>query len=201
MEKIRNKIARDLHDDIGSALGSISFYSETAIKNLDASKSKEASIILQKMGSTSREMIENMHDIVWTVNPNNDDLNKLIERIHNFAKEVCSSNNIKLQFDASRLNLQKNLSMDARKNVYLILKEGVYNAVKYAHTDEIIICFSSEHSKNILEISDKGIGFDTENKMFEGNGLKNMRTRAKEIRGEISIHSSPGKGTRITLIF
>jgi signal transduction histidine kinase/ligand-binding sensor domain-containing protein len=201
MEKIRNKIARDLHDDIGSALGSISFYSETAIKNLDASKAKEASIILQKMGSTSREMIENMHDIVWTVNPQNDDPNKLIERIHNFAKEVCSSNNIKLQFDASRLNLQKNLSMDVRKNIYLILKEGVYNAVKYSHSEEITIRFSTEHGKNILEITDKGVGFDPASKLFGGNGLKNMRARAYEIRGEISIHSSPGNGTLITLIF
>jgi signal transduction histidine kinase len=200
MEKIRNKIARDLHDDIGSALGSISFYSETAIKNLHAQKTGEASSILQKMGSTSREMIENMHDIVWTVNPSNDDVNKLIERIHSFAKDVCSSNHIKLLFDVSKLHLQKNLSMDVRKNIYLILKEAIYNSVKYSSATELSIRLATENGKHILEISDNGIGFDPTEIKTSGNGLKNLHSRAHEIKGEISITSTKGLGTSIKLI-
>jgi signal transduction histidine kinase len=177
------------------------FLSETAIKNLNANKNNEASAILQKMGSTSREMIENIHDIVWTVDPNNDDTTSLLERMQTFVKDICASNNIKLNLDMVDFNTQINLSMDVRKNVYLIFKEAVYNSVKHGKTSELSIRFSSEDKNHILEITDTGLGFDTTASNYSGNGLKNLVIRAKEIKGEIEIHSELNKGTHIILRF
>ncbi|MDZ4752366.1 MAG: two-component regulator propeller domain-containing protein [Flavobacteriales bacterium] len=202
LEEVRNKIARDLHDDIGSALGSISFYSQTAIKNIHSNNSENASMILEKMGATSREMIENMHDIVWAVNPSNDSPVELIERMNRFAKDICASNNIALAFDFSNFDLNQTFSMKVRKNVFLIFKESVYNSVKHSGLTKLKIRISSTGKKNnLLEVSDDGKGFDLNSPKHKGNGIRNISQRTHEIKGSFQLKSAIGNGTCLILQF
>jgi len=125
LEFVRNKIARDLHDDIGSALGSISFFSETAKRTLDNNQKENTALVLNKIGSTSREMIENMHDIVWAVNPLNDSFDHVLLRMKNYSTDLCASNNIKLIFKEQDGLSGVKLSMSERKNLFLIFKEAL----------------------------------------------------------------------------
>jgi len=196
LQSVRNKIARDLHDDVGASLSSIRLYSE-AIKSSVQQDHPEAGIILDKIADNSREVVENMSDIVWAINPGNDMLQNLEQRMHAFAAEMCSSKQITLKFNTEAIH-QLRVPMDFRKNIFLIFKEAVNNAVKYAACDQLWITIT-ENAKNIvLEVRDNGKGFREEN-IQSGNGLHNMKKRAEEIRGILTIATAENTGTSVTL--
>jgi len=199
LELVRNKIARDLHDDIGSALGSISFFSETAKRTLYNKQNDNTALVLDKIGATSREMIENMHDIVWAVDPLNDSFDHVTERMKSYAADVAAANNIKLNFTEKDGLSSLKLSMTERKNLFLIFKEALYNSVKYSDCTNIKVIISpgSKSYRLSMVISDNGKGFDIETKAGKGNGLKNMKGRANEINASFSIHSDDSTGTVI----
>lgn len=199
LEKVRNKIARDLHDDIGSALGSISFFSETAKRRLVNKDEKSTMQVLEKMGSTSREMIENMHDIVWAVNPDNDSFSHVIERMKSFATDLAAANNMRMDFHCDmELNTFK-LSMTERKNLFLIFKEALYNSCKYSGCDMLTVkLLKTKTAKVMMTLQDNGHGFEVSRRMGKGNGLKNMQVRADEIKARIAISSSDN-GTLINI--
>jgi signal transduction histidine kinase len=202
---MRNKIAQDLHDNVGSTLSSISVYSQVAQIQSKNGNANELNEVLDKIGTTSNDMISEMNDIVWAINPRNDSMEKIIQRMDSFAKPLAAARNIqfKLQYDRSVLALQ--LDMDGRKNFYLIFKEGVNNAIKYSGASELIASIKITHNRLVLEVKDNGIGFNPENEMkgnratLSGNGLHNMYKRANELKGELRIQSHPGKGTTILL--
>lgn len=196
---MRDKIARDLHDDVGSALGSISFYSETARKTLLENKTEKTADIINRMGHTSRQMIENMHDIVWAVQSGNDSVQHLIDRMQAVVAELSSAQNLPIRFECQDEINSLKMDMNTRKNCYLIFKEAIYNSMKYSKCTEIKIRFYKEQRQVVLHIEDNGIGFDS-TKTHAGNGLKNMVGRAEEMQAELSIQSSP-KGTHIDLVF
>jgi ligand-binding sensor domain-containing protein len=199
MQKVRNKIARDLHDDIGSTLGSISFFSEAAKQQLLQQNTTGAEKMLGKIGDTSREMIDNMSDIVWSVNPNNDSLKHLLERMRVFASDLVASAEIMLHFKYDEQIAGMKLSMEQRKNIYLVFKETIYNSVKYADCKNIYIEVSKHASSMQMVIRDDGKGFDVNNYTSKnGNGLRNMKHRATEIEALYDIQSSP-QGTVTTL--
>ena len=197
---VRNKIARDLHDDIGSALGSISFFSETAMRTLNDHNETSTQKVLEKIGSTSREMIENMHDIVWAVSTHNDGMQQMIDRMKSYAADMVSSDNIMLHFIADKEIVSLKLSMAERKNIFLVFKEAIYNSCKYSECRNIHVRLSKSQSDKLhLTITDDGIGFDTEQKKGMGNGLRNMRIRMEEIGAKIIIQSTPSKGTQVEI--
>ncbi|MFM9986295.1 MAG: two-component regulator propeller domain-containing protein [Flavobacteriales bacterium] len=195
---MRDKIARDLHDDVGSALGSISFYSETARKTLLENKTERTDDIIKRMGSTSRQMIENMHDIVWAVQSGNDSVQHLLDRMQSVVAELSSDHNFPIRFECQDDIKSLKMDMNMRKNCYLIFKEAIYNSMKYSKCSEIKIHFYKENRKVILHIEDNGIGFDIA-KAHSGNGLKNMSSRAEEMHARLSIQSS-STGTHIDLV-
>lgn len=195
LQAIRNKIARDLHDDIGSTLGSISVFSEAAKQLMDQDKSERAKVMLSKIGETSREMIENMSDIVWSVNPKNDTAKHLIERMRVFAGDLVASSEIQLHFNSAKDAEDLKLTMEQRKNIFLIFKETVYNTVKYSGGKNLYINLKKSNRNILLQIKDDGTGFDVNNYTSKnGNGLKNMRHRAQEVGAKFEIESSE-KGT------
>ncbi len=200
-ERLRSHIATDLHDDIGATLSSISIYSET-IKQQTAAQLPHLTPMLEKMGETSREMVGNMSDIVWAINPENDSFEKMLGRMQNLAAELCVAKNIQLHFTADEKLNQLQLSMEQRRNIYLIFKEALNNALKYSGCANIRIDLGKEDHGLTLSVKDDGKGFSetliAENKRG-GNGLKNMRHRAKEIQGELTINSEENKGTHILL--
>src|SRR5579871_1279289 len=195
---IRQKIATDLHDDIGSTLNSISVYSEIAGKQLQTN-AEIAKEILVKMGVASRNMIDNMNDIVWAINPKNDQFENILQRMQYFAGELLSGKNILLQFNADEKAKTIKLPMEKRKNFYLIFKEAINNAYKYSNAKTVSVNIGLSTNEMIMNIEDDGSGFDYHQKTFGGNGLKNMQTRAREIDAQLNISTIKDKGTAIVL--
>jgi ligand-binding sensor domain-containing protein/signal transduction histidine kinase len=202
-QAIRNRIAQDLHDNIGSTLSSISVYSQVAKIRNEENKDGTLNELLSKISETSNDMISDMNDIVWAINPRNDSMEKIIQRMESFARPLLAMRNIQLTFHYDAAFLQVNLDMEKRKNMYLIFKEAVNNAFKYAGCSEIVIDLSIVKHQLRMNISDNGVGFQeqrVEAKVtLSGNGLDNIRSRANEMGGEIKIQSQPGSGTSIDL--
>ncbi len=195
---MRQKIASDLHDDIGSTLNSISVYSEIA-GNQMLTNPEKAKGILKKMGDASRNMIDVMNDIVWAVNPKNDQFENVLQRMQYFAAELLSGKNILLDFYVDEKIKNIKLAMERRKNIYLIFKEALNNAFKYSGADVVHVRIEQSGNTLMMQIVDDGVGFDTINDSLGGNGLKNMQQRAAEIHARLRVHSFTDKGTAIEL--
>lgn len=194
LQDIRNKIAGDLHDDIGSTLNSISVYSEVARR-----KDEQQDEALEMIGEASRKIIDAMSDIVWTVNPENDSFPKILFRMKSLAYNLFRAKKIEYTFHADENLEQKKLPLEDRRNFYLIFKEAVHNMVKYSNATQASITLTAENDKIRLLIRDNGVGFDTQQDAT-GNGLKNMKRRADEMNAKFTVESSKGNGTQIELI-
>ncbi len=193
LENIRNKIAGDLHDDIGSTLNSISIYSQVA-----SQKSPAAVQELEQIGEASREIIDAVSDIVWTVNTKNDSFEQIIFRLRMLTYNLLKAKNIEHTFRADEGMNHLRLSMEARRNFYLIFKEALNNLVKYSNASRVSILLT--HSTNFITllIRDNGVGFDTD-QPYSGSGLLNMKSRAEEMKAELKIESETGSGSSIEL--
>ena len=195
---MRKKIASDLHDDIGSTLNSISVYSEIASKQMETNAENTRSL-LEKMGIASRNMIDTMNDIVWAVNPKNDYFENILSRMQYFAAELLSGKDILFHFTVDEKTKNIRLSMGKRKNVYLIFKESVTNAYKYSHGKTVTVSIGLQLGDLVMSIVDDGDGFEIKDRTGAGNGLKNMKARAKEINARLEISGVLMQGTRIEL--
>ena len=199
LQAMRNRIAQDLHDDIGATLGSINIFSEVAKNRLNANSNKVGEA-LNNISEASKEIIEKMNDIIWTVNPNNDSTVELVNRMKSFAVLILSQTDIEYNFSIDAFETKIKFTMMQRKNIFLICKEAIHNAVKYSSCKKIEIILTSVNRTVMLQIIDDGKGFDVNNTTsLNGNGLKNMNTRAKEISAYLIVNSTPNKGTTVTL--
>lgn len=197
LEKLRTRIATDLHDDIGATLSSISMYSE-AVKNQVKGTLPHLEPVLNRMGENSRDMVTSMSDIVWAINPDNDGGDKLAQRIENHARDLCAVRNVRLHYRAAEGMDNIRLSLEQRKNIYLVFKEALNNALKYAGATEIELDLERTAGGLELRLRDNGKGFRTD-KTSSGNGIRNMQLRAAEIGGEWTLDSREGGGTTILL--
>ena len=193
LQTLRNKIASDLHDDVGSTLSSIAIFSEMAQQ-----QSKDTIPLLNTIQDSSRQMLDAMADIVWTINPDNDQFEKIIMRMRNFAFELLGAKQIEFQFTADSEIGHLKLPMQVRKNLYLIFKEATNNLVKYSNATRAQYAITNDGNRISMTIRDNGKGFDLVT-AHVGNGLKSMQKRAEEIGGLLAIESRPGQGTFISL--
>ena len=193
LQLLRNKIASDLHDDIGSTLSSISIFSQMAQQ-----QSRDVIPLLETIGENSRQMLDAMADIVWTINADNDQFDKIILRMRSFAYELLGAKKIDFEFMADEDVSKMKLQMDIRKNLYLIFKEATNNIVKYSNAGKAFFSIKTEKNGLIMLIHDNGKGFDI-HQSRQGNGLNNMKKRAEEIGAQFLIDSHPGNGTKIEL--
>ena len=197
--EMRNRISQDLHDEIGASMSGINLLSQMAAEKLESNKPSEAAEYLLKVKNYSQDVIERLSDMVWVFNPQNDSIEKLLLRLKSFAIGVAVSKNIKIHFLTDRAAEKINLSIRQRKAIYLVSKEAINNAFKYSGCSNIYYNLGNNGSKWVLEIMDDGKGFIYDNGN-EGNGLRNMKARATEIGADLSIQSTPGKGTVIRLL-
>lgn len=206
-QAIRNKIAQDLHDNVGSTLSSISVYSQVAKIYHEQERQGDLQQTLEKISDTSGEMISEMNDIVWAINPRHDSMDTILQRMESFARPLLASKGIIFHFEVEPGIKQVNLEMTRRKNFYLIFKEAVNNALKYAACRNLWVKIGLRHHQIELEVKDDGVGFDKEkvhmyaSQSLSGNGLRNMEMRAAEMKGVWTINSEPGKGTVVQLRF
>jgi signal transduction histidine kinase len=192
--ELRNQIAADLHDEVGSSLSSIHMLSQMASQQGDDVVHKD---ILSRMSSNAKETMDRMGDIVWMIKPGEAEAANLKQRMERFAYEISSSKNISLQLSVDELEKVK-LTMEQRKNIWLIFKEAVNNAVKYSGTDKMEISSTTDGKELLLLVKDFGKGFDT-GVIKKGNGLDNMQQRAADLQAELRVHSVAGEGTRVAL--
>ena len=195
-ERLRAKIARDLHDEMGSTLTSINIISKVAMEaRPDETKSRE---YFQKIKDHSGRMMESMSDMVWAINPVNDTTGRVLLRMKEFAAEILEPARISYYFEDEAMQEEITLNPEQRKNMYLVFKEALSNVVKYSQATEVNILFSHREGFLRMQITDNGKGFKT-GLETSGNGLQNMQARAGEMGGHIQVESVPGTGTSVTL--
>lgn len=162
---------------------------------LDDSPNSEE--MLRKIGENARNMLESMDDIIWSVNPQNDSFQNIIMRIREYAIPLLEPLDTKFSIIVPENVTSVKVSMDMRRNLFLIAKEAVNNMAKYSGCTEAKIEFSYSHSVLKMTIADNGKGFDT-SKENTRNGLRNMKYRGEKVGGKVSVLSTIGQGTIVT---
>ncbi|MFZ4620148.1 MAG: ligand-binding sensor domain-containing protein [Bacteroidota bacterium] len=206
VEKIRSNLAADLHDEIGSGLARIAVLSDI-LEQQTLSKIKgkaKPSAVNENRGSLrigiiSRELMESISDVVWSIDPRNDRSEQLLERISSYVTQVCEEAGIDLKITTDDLN-ELPLEPFMKRAILLIVKESMNNIVKHAAASHVFIQVKRSGKTLQLNIHDDGKGFE-EFTLGRVNGLNNMRTRAEQSGGIINIYSTPGKGTLVESSF
>jgi signal transduction histidine kinase len=197
LERVRTRIATDLHDDIGSSLTQIAVLSEVARANAGV-EGTTADARLARIADLSRELVDSMSEIVWAINPQRDNLGDLAYRMRRFASDLLVSRAIEIEFVAPEDAGDTALRAEVRREAFLIFKEGVQNIVRHAQCRRVEVDLHVDQHRLVLRLSDdgKGVGVETNGR---GHGLANMRQRARALGGELRISSEPGRGTVIIL--
>ena len=193
-ERMRLRIATDLHDDIGSDLTEISLYSELVRRASSGQTSEWA----EETGALARGLTGKMQDIVWAVRPEGEGWDALEARIKDAATRLVAPAGIAFDMQGDVEHRPGALSIDVRKNVLMMVKEMVHNAVKHAGCSRIEVRFRLTRDALWLRLCDDGCGFD-QKIVSCNNGLKNLEHRAREIQGHLSLETKPGGPTCYTL--
>jgi ligand-binding sensor domain-containing protein len=197
LQAMRNDISRDLHDDLGATLGSIGLLSEVAKGRMEGGDRDQTYSLLTKISSHSREMVEKMSDIVWAINPKNEDVEKITLRLINFGQAICESRDILLEVKTDNTAIRRTLSMASIKNIYLIVKEAMNNSIRHSGCKRLVVSFQTIPAGLQITVEDDGKGF-TPAEIKRGNGLNNMESRIRELRGSLTVRSE-GRGTLVSL--
>lgn len=220
IERVRTRIATDLHDDIGASLSRVAILSEVVKQQSQPGHHEDrqnghangqnvrSAQMLTEIADSARGLVDSMSDIVWSIDPRRDDLGQVITRTRQFAADVLDAQGINWQFIASADVEKVKLDPEQRRHLFLIFKESLNNIARHAGAKTVSMNLSIAHNQLEAEIADDGHGFTPQPavtsvavlpKSRGGNGVGNMQARAKELGGELIIDSAPGKGTRLTL--
>ena len=195
IERLRAKISTDLHDDIGSTLSSISIMSDMILQE---KKGGAPDTMALEIKENSLSLMDKMDDIVWSINPRNDSLENLLMRVRHFATTLFEARDIEYIIEIQDDIHKVKLPMDYRQHIYLVLKEGINNLVKYAGASQAALRVGFDHQYLELCVRDNGRGFDASSTRM-GNGIIGMQHRADLMKAELIIRSIIGEGTSITL--
>ncbi len=196
---VRNNIARDLHDEIGSTLTSIKILSEVSKNNLEKNMGKSAAL-LSKITEQSEQMQQGMSDIVWAITPDNDRMGNMLVRMREYTTFALEPKNIAVSFIIEEEMLTESLDMKQRRDLFLIFKEAVNNAAKYSEATYVKIMLKREQGDIKLSVQDDGKGFE-QVAGGSSNGLKNIKSRAGQLGGFAEIVSAKNKGTTVSIKF
>jgi signal transduction histidine kinase len=196
VEKLRNKISSELHDDIGSTLSGIAMYSHMTdgqLLNGNYDKAKDSVTVIQK---SATELVGKLSDLVWVINPHHESFTAMLEKIEQYGEEMCRAKEIIFTTSFSPAVVNLHLPMESRLQIYLILKEAINNAVKYSNASSLQLNMKALEGKLLVTIGDNGNGFDAATAIM-GNGIENMQKRAAEIDASFKIDSQKAKGTLV----
>jgi ligand-binding sensor domain-containing protein/signal transduction histidine kinase len=197
LERLRTRIAADLHDDLGTSLSRVAIMSETVRLEMDRSP-EESRERLSEIAATARNLVDGMSDLVWSINPRKDDMRSLLRRVREFASGVLEAEGIDWALEIQSGVDDLILNAEQRRHLFLILKEAIANAAKHARCSSVRIDARVGGSRFEVSIADNGRGM-LEETPGDGNGLRNMRRRAEALGGSLTIESADG--TRIFLAF
>lgn len=193
--ELRNRIAADLHDEVGSSLSSIHVLSHMANQRKEHTSFSQT---LEKISGNAKDTMERMSDIVWAIHPENDSLEQLVIRMKEFAADILEPLDLRYNFHVDVDVSRQRLNINQRRDLYLVFKEAVNNAAKYSGCSNVDIRLSHRSGNLEMEIADDGTGFN-EQSISAGNGLRNMKQRAKQMGGNLHLSSSDGNGTKVLL--
>jgi signal transduction histidine kinase/ligand-binding sensor domain-containing protein len=191
----RERISKDMHDEVGSSLTRIAILSELAKKGIPTEY--EGKEHIEDISDTSREVVDNIGEIIWAINPQNDSLENLIAYTRQYTSKYFEVTSTHCVFDLPEEVPATSLSAEFRRNIFLVIKEAVTNIVKHACASEVLIKIQLKNKRMIIEIQDNGRGFCMEERSQFGNGLSNMRKRVEQLEGKWEIKSAPDEGTKI----
>ncbi|MFT3705622.1 MAG: histidine kinase [Agriterribacter sp.] len=194
----RLRISRELHDEVGATLSGVSMYSHLTKTQLQSSNLTGVENSLNIMQESSAQMVNKLNDIVWLMNPEQDSLQKIVQRLEEYDRNMASAKNMQVKVDIpSRLH-EHLLHIENRRNIYLFCKEAINNAVKYSEGTLLEIHIMEDEHHLEFSVSDNGKGFE-EAMIRRGNGLNNMQQRANEINATLSMQSKKNEGTKISM--
>ena len=196
IERLRVQIAADLHDDVGARLTKVAMVTEWM--NRETGQTDRTKPHIQNIASTTREIIQAMDEIVWTINPKNDTLDNLANYIFQYAQEYFQHTAVRCRLDLPARLPDYPISTEERHNLFMVLKEALNNVLKHSEATEVRISLVAEPNLTIT-IADNGRGFVSDIVPAGRNGLANMRQRTARIGAQLELESSPGAGTKITV--
>ena len=211
MERVRSRIASDLHDDVGSGLVRIALLSEVIQRQVTSEQKPQAegksssafnvASASQNVGTIARELVDAMNDVVWSIDPRNDTLEQYLRRIEAFTSELCDAVGVAVTFEVDVKDRSMNLGIAVVRCLLLVSKEAMTNIVRHAKCRSVTFRLIQHSSPSRLEMSitDDGRGFDMDS-LLRINGLRNMKTRAEKIGATLNVSSEINKGTTISMI-
>ncbi len=195
-EQERIRIAKDIHDDLGSGLSKINFLSEIILqKTADLPEIRSNS---EAVKETAVKMIGNMRDLIWALNPDNTTLANLIARMREYTTDYLDDFPIEVRFDFPDYLPQTPITKESHRELFMVVKETLNNIAKHAQATEVQFQSMLADDSLLLLIKDNGIGFENED--GKGNGLRNMKARLLMVGGQLAISSKMGSGTTIKVI-
>lgn len=194
----RLRISRELHDEVGATLSGVVMYSHFTRDQVRASNISGVENSLNIMQQSSEEMVKKLNEIVWLVNPEKDTLQKLVQRLEEYAHKIAAARGMKVQFQVPASLPERSIDFERRRNIYFICKEAINNAIKYSGGSQLTFNIRIIAEMLVIVITDNGAGFNALQE-YTGNGLVNMQKRAEEINGRFLIKSSEKAGTSISL--
>jgi signal transduction histidine kinase len=197
LEQERLRISQDIHDDLGARVTQISLLSALAQKN--PAFPEKARIEFDRISHMSQDLVSALYETVWTVNPENDNLDALGNYLCQRTNELCAQAGLRCRLHVPRLPHQVGISSRVRHNLSMAVKEAVHNVIKHARASQISIHLTFVSMSLTVIIHDDGQGFHLDGAPPGGNGLINMQRRLEDIGGRCVIESKPGEGTTVNL--
>ena len=197
LERVRARIATDLHDDIGASLTRIAILSEVARQQPHRGEG-DLDAPLSSIATIARESVTSMSDIVWAISPERDTLHEVVRRMRDHAEDVFEARDVSLVLDLPEPGQPKKLGVEVRRDLYLIFKEAVNNAARHSSCTRVAIVFRVTGSHLLLEISDDGVGFEPAGQ-HDGHGLRSMQHRAKRLGASLDVRTRAAAGTTVRL--
>lgn len=197
-QKERVRIAKDIHDELGSGLSKIALIAEFSKQHFNGNKQLNDNI--SSISKTSTDLMNNMRDLVWALNPENTTLDNLVARIYEYSGEYMEEIPIKTEFHFPEEVPANKITKEAQRTIFLTFKEALNNSVKHSEASKIAVTLTLYNNYLVIIIEDNGKGFDFTNIKKTGNGLHNMKQRIEAIDGIYSIQTGLDSGTTIKLI-
>jgi signal transduction histidine kinase/ligand-binding sensor domain-containing protein len=197
LERVRTRIATDLHDDIGSSLTQIAILSEVVRRHMETDAAQAAPPLL-RIADISRELVDSMSDIVWAINPRRDHLGDLTYRMRRFASDILPARNIEFDFQVPAAAEDTALGAEVRRQVFLVFKECVNNIVRHSGCRRAEFGLKVQQHRLLLWVHDDGKGLSVPGN-GHGHGLASMEQRIRSLGGEWKISSEPGHGTAVSV--
>lgn len=193
-ENERVRMSKDIHDELGAKLSKINFLSELMVH--EKSQNPHITETAETIAETSRQIVTNMRDLIWVLNPENNTLSNLLAHLREYASDYLEdfTNDVKLVFPDNPENTP--ISNESHREIVMTVKECLNNIVKHSHATSVEFYVSIDNTHLNILIKDNGTGISAEKKT--GNGLRNMKTRIQSLEGEMTINSSESEGTIIT---